>query len=248
MITGVLQARVSSRRLEGKVLADLVGQPMILRQVERLRRSSRMDKLIVATSTDPTDDPLVRTCTSYGIECYRGSLEDVLGRMLLAAGRTEHIVRLTADCPLADPEIIDRVISVHVDNNNDYTSNTLVRTFPDGLDVEVVRYSALAIAAREAQQAYEREHVTPFLYKRPARFRLGNVTSEIDRSALRWTVDEHIDLELVRAIYAVLYPLNPRFTTQDILRLLGSRPELARVNEHLGALEVRTSSPIGGLE
>ena len=236
MITGVLQARVSSRRLESKVLADLVGQPMILRQIERLRRSNRMDKLIVATSTDPTDDSLVRACTGYGVECYRGSLDDVLGRMLLAAGRTEHIVRLTADCPLADPEVVDHVISAHVDNCNDYTSNTLVRTFPDGLDVEVVRQSAMAIAAREAQQAYDREHVTPFLYKRPSRFKLGNVTSEIDRSSLRWTVDEHVDLELVRAIYAALYPLNPNFTTQDVLRVLDSRPELAKLNEHLGAL------------
>lgn len=248
MITGVLQARISSRRLEGKVLAELFGQPMILRQVERLKRSKHIDRLVVATSTDLSDDSLARTCENAELDCYRGSLEDVLDRMLQAAGQTEHIVRLTADCPLADPEIIDRVISEHVSSGNDYTSNTLVRTFPDGLDVEVVRHAALAIAAREARQPYEREHVTPFLYKHPDRFKLGNVTSEIDRSELRWTVDEQVDLKLVRAIYAALYPSNPRFTTLDVLHLLTSRPELAQLNNHLSTTRILDRSLSQALE
>jgi spore coat polysaccharide biosynthesis protein SpsF len=226
MIIGVLQARYSSRRLRGKVLAPVVGQPMILRQVERLQRCQRIDHLVVATSTDPSDDCVAQACAQAGLDCFRGSLDDVLDRMLHATAQATHVVRLTADCPLADPEIIDQVIDKHIEDNNDYTSNTLERTFPDGLDVEVVRRTCLEVAAREATLPGEREHVTRYLYNNPDRFRLGCITSDVDRGMLRWTVDEPADLEFVRSVYGALYPVNPGFTTQDVLDLLDGREDL----------------------
>jgi len=233
MITGVLQARCTSRRLPGKVLADLVGKPMILRQVERLLRAARLDRLVVATTTDPSDDALAEACAAESLACFRGSLEDVLGRVLHAAGDADHIVRLTADCPLSDPAVIDLVIETHLEEANDYTSNALERSFPDGLDVEVMRREALEIAAREAGLSSEREHVTPYLYGNPERFQIGSVISSKDHSALRWTVDEAEDLEFVRAVYAELYGPNPAFTTADVLHLLSAQPELARLNDHI---------------
>lgn len=233
MIVGVLQARCSSRRLPGKVLAPILGKPMILRQIERLQRAGRIDRLVVATSSGPSDNPIARICADTDLDCYRGNLEDVLDRVLQAAGSADDVVRLTADCPLTDPEIVDRVIATHVSGHYDYTSNTLKRTYPDGLDVEVIRATALASAASEATLPGEREHVTPFLYNHPERFKLGSVTSTVDNSALRWTVDEQADIDFVRAVYAELYSVNPKFTTTDVLNLLERRPELVRLNEHL---------------
>lgn len=233
MIVGVLQARCTSRRLPGKVLADLVGRPMILRQVERLARARRLDRLVVATTTDPTDDELAALCEREGLACHRGSLDDVLDRVLQAAVGAEHVVRLTADCPLADPDVVDRVIAAHLEGGFDHTSNALRRTFPDGLDVEVVRHAALATAAQEATLPSQREHVTPFLYDHPERFAIGHVVDAVDRSALRWTVDEPVDLEFVRSVYAELHPADPAFTTEDVLALLARRPELGRANAHI---------------
>lgn len=242
MIVGVLQARLSSRRLPGKVLADVVGRPMILRQVERLLRARRMDALVIATTSDPSDAPLVAACEAEGLRVHRGSVDDVLTRVLDAAPEAEHIVRLTADCPLADPAVIDAVIEAHLASGDDYTSNALVRTFPDGLDVEVVRRAALAAAARDAELPSEREHVTPFLYGHPERFRLGHVTRADDLSALRWTVDEPVDLTFVREVYGALYPQNPAFSTDDVLALLRARGELTELNRHIPTNEGYTRS------
>ncbi len=233
MIVGVLQARCTSRRLPGKVLANVCGRPMILRQMDRLERAERMDRIVVATTTDPSDDPLAKLCAKRGWECYRGSVDDVLDRVLQAAGKSDHIVRLTADCPLADPELIDRVIATHLEGGHDYTSNTVTRTYPDGLDVEVVTRAAFQTAASEAKLPSEREHVTPFLYNHPERFKIGQVTEEHDHSAMRWTVDETADLEFVRTVYGELLPTVPEFTTEDVLELLERRPELVQFNEHI---------------
>lgn len=233
MIVGVLQARSSSRRLPRKVLSDLAGAPMILRQVERLRRASRLDRLVIATTTDPSDGPLVEVCESAGLAVHRGSVDDVLERVIGAAAGAAHVARLTGDCPLTDPDIVDLVIETHLAGRHDYTSNAHERTFPDGLDVEVMRYDALARAALEATLPSEREHVTPYLYGHPELFDLGSVTQGRDLSALRWTVDEAVDLEFVRQVYGALYPVNPAFTTADVLALLAERPELGRMNDHI---------------
>ena len=232
MILGILQARVSSTRLPGKVLKLVQGKPLLELQIERLRRARRIDRLVVATSTEAADDPLEALCARLGVGCFRGSLGDVLDRFYQAAQdhHPEHIVRLTGDCPLADPELIDRLVTFYLDGDFDYASNTVEPTFPDGLDAEIFRASALAESWREAVLPSHREHVTQFILAQPARYRVGSFCDETDRSHLRWTVDEPADFEVIRAIYDALYPANPAFSTADILRLLDERPELATAN------------------
>ncbi|MCK4632375.1 MAG: glycosyltransferase family protein [candidate division Zixibacteria bacterium] len=232
MILAVLQARTSSSRLPGKVLKPIMGKPMLARQLERVNRASKVDRLIVATSVDVSDNDLATLCGELGQPCFRGSLDDVLNRFYLAVQeeKPEHVVRLTGDCPLADPSLIDSVIQYHLDGAYDYVSNGLEPTFPDGLDVEVMRFVALETAWKEAKLPSEREHVTPFIWNQPERFKIAAFKGEVDRSHLRWTVDEPDDLELVRQIYGELYPRNPEFTTEDILQLLEERPELCQLN------------------
>ena len=232
MILGILQARTSSTRLPEKVLAGVLGQPMLSRQIERLQRAERLDALLVATSAERGDDAIEELCGAIGTDCFRGSLEDVLDRFYRAAASRAptHVVRLTGDCPLADPAVVDRVIARHLDGGFDYTSNALERSFPDGLDVEVVRMPCLAEAWREARLPSEREHVTPFLYHRPERYALGSVRNERDLGALRWVVDEAPDLAFVRRVYEELYPADPGFGMEDVLALLERQPEIAALN------------------
>lgn len=234
MILAILQARVSSSRLPGKVLKPILGVPMLIRQLERVKRAKMIDRLVVATSIDPSDDPIEDLCRQNGIECCRGDLKDVLDRFYQVAKsyRPEHIVRLTGDCPLIDPEVIDRVIRFYLDGGYDHASNGGEPTFPDGLDVEIFRFSALELAWQEARLPSEREHVTPFIYTHPERFRTAQYKNHVDLSYLRWTVDEPADFELVRIVYESLYPSRPDFSTTDILALIENRPELATMNTH----------------
>lgn len=234
-VLAILQARISSSRLPGKVLLPLLGEPMLFRQIERIRRAGRIDQLVVATSIDRSDNALVEACAARGIPCARGSLDDVLDRFVQCAltYRPETIVRLTGDCPLADPRLMDAMLQEFETGSYDYLANVSPPTFPDGLDVEVIRFSSLLEAHTEARLPSEREHVTPFLRSRPERFRLGNYTAEVDRSGLRWTVDEAQDLEFVRAVYELLYPADPEFSTEDVFRLLESNPRLQLLNSRL---------------
>ena len=231
MIVAVVQARVSSARLPSKVLAPLLGQPMLARQMERIGRARRLDRIIVATSDQPEDDAIEQLCAAASVECFRGSLDDVLDRVIAAARphQPDHVVRLTGDCPLADPELIDAIVAHHVRGGFAYTSNTLQPTYPDGLDTEVIAMPALEQAWREAALPSEREHVTPYV-KNSGKFRTGNFAAPVDRSHLRWTVDEPEDLEMVREVYAALYPADPAFSSADVLALLARRPELAVMN------------------
>jgi spore coat polysaccharide biosynthesis protein SpsF len=232
MIVAVVQARCGSRRLPGKVLAPVLGRPMLLRQIERIRRANAIDDLVVATSTEGEDDRLAALCKERRIRLFRGSLDDVLDRVYHAVLPLEpdHVVRLTGDCPLADPELIDLVVDRHLADDNDYTSNALNRTWPDGLDCEVVRFACLEEAWREAELPSEREHVTPFLYNHRERYRIGSVESEVELPRYRWTVDEEPDLELVMRIYEALYPAKPAFSTADVLELMEKEPTLAEIN------------------
>lgn len=238
---GVLQARMSSRRLPGKVLAPVLGEPMILRQIERLRRSRTLGGLVVAISADPGDARLLDVCAERGITVHRGSLDDVLGRVVEAARphAPRAVVRLTADCPLADPDVIDRVVGAFRENELDYAGNIDPPTWPDGLDVEVIRFEALLDAAERAELPEEREHVTLFIRRHPELYPSVNVTADVDRSHLRWTVDEPADLDFVRAVYERLYPRKPDFRMDDILALLEREPELAELNAGL----VRDAEP-----
>lgn len=225
-VLGILQARLSSSRLPGKVMKPLLGQPMLARQIERIRRAGRLDALILATSSDASDDPLEALCQELGMVCHRGPLDDVLARFWQAAQpyRPDHVVRLTGDCPLADPVLIDAVIGHHLASGADYTSNCLIPSYPDGLDVETMRWTALDAAHREARSPAEREHVTLFIHRRRDRFACENIAAPHDLSALRWTVDEAADFALVEAVYRALYPAKPDFTTADILAWLDANP------------------------
>jgi spore coat polysaccharide biosynthesis protein SpsF len=232
MIIGVLQARLSSTRLPGKVLEDVHGIPMILRQIERLSESVMLDKLVVATSTDSSDDALVDVLVQAGVAVRRGPLNDVLERFALIVEefQPDVIVRLTADCPLADVGVVDEVIRHHVEHGASYTSNVLEPTFPDGLDVECITRNAFDALREGEVSTAEREHVTLGIYSQPDRFSLESVTQEPNLSGLRWTVDVQEDLDFVRAIYEHLYDDNHSFRQQEILDLLEKKPELSRTD------------------
>lgn len=233
MVT-VLQARYSSQRLPGKVLMPLFGQPMLLRQIERVRKSKHIGTLIVATTTRSDDDVIEALCAREGISCYRGAINDVLDRVYRAVEpfRPGTVVRLTGDCPLTDASVIDGCIEFFRGGEFDYVTNALQATFPDGLDVEVMTFASLRQAWHEAKLPSEREHVTPYINTRPERFRIGHYVNDRDFSVMRWTVDEPEDLEFVRAVYEELYPQNPAFAMPEILALLDARPELVALNKH----------------
>lgn len=228
----VLQARMGSSRLPGKVLLRACGKPLLELQVERVRRARGIDALVVATSTDPRDDDIESLCTRIGVGCHRGSLDDVLDRFIGAAQSFAPgwVVRLTGDCPLADPEVIDRVIGAGREAGVDYATNALHPTFPDGLDAECVRWEALEEAWREARKLSEREHVTPFIHQQPRRYRLREVRNGRDLSALRWTVDEPADFVFVSQVFEHLYPGKPHFGMQDVIDFERAHPQLAQVN------------------
>lgn len=230
-VVAIIQARMASTRLPGKVLADLAGKPLLIRVVERARGARTLDIVAVATTDRPTDNPVAALCVKEGIPLFRGSEDDVLDRYYRAAQhfRAETIVRLTADCPLLDPVVVDRVVDAFQAGGHDYVSNTLKPSYPDGLDTEVFAWSALEKAWLGAKLKSQREHVTPYISKQPNMFRLLNVVNECDLSALRWTVDEPQDLDLVRRIYRHL-AAKPDFGMDDVLELLRYHPELKDVN------------------
>jgi spore coat polysaccharide biosynthesis protein SpsF len=176
MVLAILQARVSSTRLPRKVLLPILGRTMLECQLERVRASKFLDKIIVATSDQPEDSPIAELCEAGGIECYRGSLEDVLDRFYQAANQHQpkFVVRLTGDCPLLDPEILDSVIQFHIKGGFDYTSNCLEPSFPDGLDAEIMNFSTLQEIWRLAKRPIEREHVTTYILHHRVRFKIGN--------------------------------------------------------------------------
>ena len=228
---------MSSSRLPGKVLKPLVGAPMILRQIERLRRAVALDGIVVATSTEASDDVLCDACDAAGIEVVRGDLNDVLDRFRQAArvlGDPAHVVRLTADCPLADWTVVDACVALHLRAGADYTSNVIQRSFPKGLDVEVMTLAALDRVWREATDPYEREHVTPYIHRHPELFGLAHLTQGVDQSAWRWTVDTPEDWAMVEAVYQALYRPGEPFTREAAAGFLETHPKTAQLNRALG--------------
>jgi spore coat polysaccharide biosynthesis protein SpsF len=231
VILAILQARVSSTRLPGKVLLPILGQPMILRQIERIRRAARIDRLLVATSLDASDDGLAQTLADAGVQVFRGPLDDVLARFTAAldACPAEHVVRLTADCPLADPLVIDAVIARHREAGADYTNNLPPgAAFPKGQDVEVISADALRRAHAEATTPQEHEHVTWGPRHAPGRYRHASLAAPQDLGDVRWTVDRPDDFEFVTAVYEGLYPHKPAFTSDDIRGFVAANPHLSR--------------------
>ncbi len=228
----ILQARVSSTRLPGKVLKPILGEPMLARQIERIARAERVDALTVATSDEASDDEVAALCARLGVECYRGSLHDVLDRFYEAAQRTRpgHVMRLTGDCPLTDPAILDALVELHLAGGFDYSSNVEQRTYPDGLDAEIFRRDLLVRAWQEATSQYDREHVTPFMRGEGSGSPRGILTDRIDRSGLRWTVDFPEDFAFVSRVFEELYPTDPGFAAEDVHRLLLAHPEISALN------------------
>lgn len=226
----ILQARMGSTRLPNKVMADLAGEPLLARVIQRAQAISGVDQVVVATTTAERDRPLLDLARRYGADALAGSEDDVLDRYTQTARAfgAQVIVRVTGDCPLLDPQVSGRVLARFCQGDVDYASNTLTPTFPDGLDTEVFSRAALERAWREAQLTSEREHVTPYIWKNPDKFRLANVTNDVNLFGWRWTVDEPADLEFVRAVYSHFE--TPQFGMQDILNLLREHPELSDIN------------------
>lgn len=226
----LIQARMSSSRLPGKVLQDIAGQPMLLHVVHRAQQAKSIDSVAVITTTYADDDAIEILCKENGIPCFRGSLDDVLDRYYQAAiyFKADIVVRLTADCPLLDPAVIEQVVKTFHQNSFDYVANIVEVTYPDGLDTEVFRFETLERAWKEARLKSEREHVTTYILNHPELFRLGSVKQAEDLSFLRWTVDTPRDLEFVRAIHNFIK--DEEFGMEKIVKLLKEHPELSELN------------------
>lgn len=234
-IVAIVQARMGSSRLPGKVLKDIAGQPMLTWVVDRACRAELVTEVVVATTTDPADDAIEALCQERGYPIYRGSVFDVLDRFYRAAQEfhADIVVRLTADCPLIDPTVIDRTVEALLESGADFSANRLPppwkRTYPIGLDTEVVTFPALDRAWREAKLPYEREHVMPYLYDDPDRFKIQVVDAHQDYGQMRWTVDTLEDLQAVRKIFE-LFGKRKDFSWLEVLELVDAHPELGQLN------------------
>lgn len=236
MIVVIVQARMGSSRLPGKVLLPIGGRPMLSYQIERLRRVRSAQRIVVATTDLATDQPIVDFCAAEGVACVRGSEQDVLSRYWQAASLFDAsvVVRVTSDCPLLEPELVDDAIAAYREGGAyDYVSNMLQPTWPYGMAVEVFSAAALKDAHAEASDPAEREHVTPFIYWRPQRYRLRSLTRQPDLSSHRWTVDTPEDFRLVSLILEALYPQRPQFSMSDVLALLEQHPDWTGINANV---------------
>lgn len=240
----VVQARLGSTRLPGKVLLPAAGAPLLQRQLERIQAARTPFELCVATTRSSFDEPIRELCRRLGIPCISGHPTDLLDRHVEAARAygADAVVKIPSDCPLIDPDAIDRVLAVFLEDPQrfDYVSNLHPATWPDGNDVEAMPFHVLETAWREAGRSFEREHTTPFLWERPERFRLGNVTWETGRDLSRthrFTLDYPEDYAFVSAVYEALWaPERPVFRLADILNLLEARPDLLALNAHLAGV------------
>lgn len=236
-IEAFIQARMESTRLPGKVLKKVLGKPLLEFLIERLYYSKEIDEIVVLTTREIADDPIVSFCEEKKIPCLRGSEEDVLDRYYQAAlqRKIDGIVRITSDCPLIDPDVVDQLIKTFRREypKLDYVSNTLERTFPRGLDAEVFSFNALEKAFQNAIYPEEREHVTLYLYRHPEQFTLKNIAHIPSLGHHRWTVDTPEDFALIRLILENLYPIQPQFRLNDILDLLSHHSEWIKLNAHI---------------
>lgn len=232
-VVAIIQARMTSSRLAGKVLADICGKPALQRMIDRVRGARLIDSIVVATTTNTTDDPVLRLCDAIGVAVYRGDESDVLGRIFEAArsASANAVVRLTADCPMIDPGVIDEIVTVFKQGDFDYVSNCDTRTYPDGLDVEICTFDALQQAHHEAKHAFAREHVTPYIRgSHPqfgdGKFRRKQVTFAADFAHVRWTLDTADDLKRIRRLVG---SLPEGYTWLHALSLATKQPELLGV-------------------
>lgn len=235
-IVAIIQARMGSTRLPGKVLKDLDGEPVLARVVNRTQRTSLIDEVVIATTINPGDEAILSLCSSRSWSYFRGSENDVLDRYYRAANeyKVDVIVRITSDCPIIDPEIVNQVVQEFLDRQPtaNYACNMLPRrTFPRGLEVEVLSFDTLGRAWREDRNSAWREHVTPYIYRNPNRFSIHGIMNEVDYSHMRWTIDTHEDLAFIRKIYE--YFGHDRFSWNEVLTVLEEHPEWIEINRHI---------------
>lgn len=233
-VVAIVQARMGSTRLPGKVLMDVEGHTVLSRVVQRLSRASLVDEIIIATTTSPADSAIVAEAGRLGAKTFRGSESDVLKRYMQAAeaSSADVIVRITSDCPLIDAGVVDDVVRTVLADHADFAYNDILHSFPRGLDVEAFSLAALRKVAEISTQKYEREHVTPAFYERPEIFKTVVVRSDADFSHYRWTLDTSEDLRLMRAIYAQ-FAGRDDFGWREIVGLMQRSPELAAMNSHV---------------
>lgn len=233
----VVQARISSTRLPGKIMLDILGRSVLFRQLERMRAAQLADETVIAATTDEADDPIVKLCEREGMNLFRGHPDDLLDRHYKAGleYRADVVVKIPSDCPLIDPKAIDRVLKFYRDNSDkyDFVSNLHPQTYPDGNDVEVMPMPLLKEAWEKAEKKFEREHTTPYFWDNPERFRIGNVEWESGKNysmTHRFTIDYIEDYHFIKRVYEELYPKNPLFSLEEILNLLDEKPEIMEIN------------------
>jgi len=233
---------MTSTRLPGKIMKEVMGKPLLEYQIERMKRVKSADEIVVATTLNDADRVVVDICDRLSIPNFRGSEQDVLSRYYMAAkaSNADVVVRLTSDCPLIDPSTVDRVLQYYFDHieEYDYVSNCLIRTYPRGMDTEVFPVRVLEEAFREATDPQDREHVTSFFYLQERRYRLSNVAYSRDCSRHRWTVDTEEDFILIKQILEILYPAKPDFSMEDVLDLIERAPGLFAINAHVEQKEL----------
>jgi spore coat polysaccharide biosynthesis protein SpsF len=234
-IVTVIQARSGSTRLPGKVMMDILGRPLLLRMIERVQRAKLAGTIVVATTTESSDDIIEELCQKEGLLCYRGSKEDLLDRHYQAAKLygADAVVKIPSDCPLIDPVVIDKVLQYYLDEDYDFVSNLHPATYPDGNDVEIMSMNAIEKAWQNATRSMEREHTTPYIWENPELFTIGEVKWEtgLDYSmSHRWTIDYPEDFTFIKTVYEHLYPVNPAFGLQDILDLTREKHDIYEIN------------------
>jgi spore coat polysaccharide biosynthesis protein SpsF len=231
----IIQARMGSTRLPGKVLKALAGRSVLSHVIERVKAAPSVDAVVIATTTAPADEAIVAEAERCGAAAFRGSEDDVLSRYQGAARQAgaDVVVRVTSDCPLLDAQVLEAMIARFKAERPDYLSNTQTRTYPRGLDVEIFTMAALDRAHREADKPHQREHVTPYLYQHPELFELAGFAHDTDHSNHRWTLDTDEDYALIEAIFDGLVATGEPVTTEAVLAFLAERPELVAINAHV---------------
>lgn len=234
-IISIIQARCGSTRLPNKVLLDLEGKTVLEHVINRVKGSRLISDVFVATTIKKIDLIIVKLCAELGVNVYCGSEDDVLDRyyQISKLVKPKHIVRITADCPVIDPKIIDQVIDLHIKENADYTTNTFGETFPDGEDVEVFSFESLKEASEKAKLSSEREHVAPYIRNNPGKFKHASLNYQDNLSNKRWTLDNQEDYEFLKIIFKNIYQQNPLFSMDDILEFLKKNPEIEKINNHI---------------
>ena len=241
-VVAIIQARMGSTRLPGKVLREIAGETMLYHVVRRTHQAKLVNRVVVATTESSEDDPIIEECFKLQVPVFRGSTNDVLDRYYRAASKYQAhaVVRITSDCPLIDPETIDMVIRKYLDSDADYAALGIEGGFPRGMDIEIFNFTTLEKTHMEAKKDYEREHVTPYIYQHPELFKIHflEAKGKLRMPAFRLTVDTEEDLRLMREIFKRLYNNRTVFSIEKVIDLLDEHPELLEINAHIHQKEL----------